>query len=501
MVGVAGRSKGCNTCKRRRIKCDERRPKCARCLKAGYKCAGYDRPLQVVLSTPHAAAEGKAKSSGKHTPGPLLHDQQEPNASLILAPFLPLPSKLKDDLQFAFVFQHLVWSSYASPWLQLSASGRLTALAHEAALAFSQSAFGRHHRLREIELSSAARYGRALKQLQTSLQKCNASETADLLVPVLILLMHSCSLYTTEESQVHVRGIHDLLRSCGPKPFQQEPLRAALSSTRATLVTLALIDKRRLFLEDARWREVPWSLAPVEKPAAEELVDMLVFLPGLTQDVEYQSRTTSDLLTTHLTERLVEIFQVLFRWRWAWNSRYPLAAWEEERQAPAVAGWKPAYPGISSRLLRFASPERASDVLLYNTILIMVLGLLRQLSSWVEVELAIKRAIANTQPVEAFARNTALNMPTAGITACTAAMEIARAFDYHLQPQRIQTPALYWLFPLGLAKRTLFADSAWRAFIDHMMETSRRTRGYGSEIMGGAGFGSYILRNCEMGLI
>ncbi|KAI1333662.1 hypothetical protein F5Y15DRAFT_338218 [Xylariaceae sp. FL0016] len=35
---------GCTTCKGRRVKCDERKPLCARCEKSGYKCRGYDDP-------------------------------------------------------------------------------------------------------------------------------------------------------------------------------------------------------------------------------------------------------------------------------------------------------------------------------------------------------------------------------------------------------------------------------------------------------------------------
>ncbi|KAI1376541.1 hypothetical protein F4677DRAFT_81224 [Hypoxylon crocopeplum] len=35
---------GCTTCKNRRVKCDERKPFCARCEKSGYVCAGYENP-------------------------------------------------------------------------------------------------------------------------------------------------------------------------------------------------------------------------------------------------------------------------------------------------------------------------------------------------------------------------------------------------------------------------------------------------------------------------
>ncbi|CAJ2507554.1 Uu.00g087400.m01.CDS01 [Anthostomella pinea] len=35
---------GCTTCKNRRVKCDERKPHCARCEKSGNQCAGYEDP-------------------------------------------------------------------------------------------------------------------------------------------------------------------------------------------------------------------------------------------------------------------------------------------------------------------------------------------------------------------------------------------------------------------------------------------------------------------------
>ncbi|KAK7205153.1 hypothetical protein BZA70DRAFT_175058 [Myxozyma melibiosi] len=40
MVGVAGGSRGCPECRRRRVKCDETHPHCNRCSRVGLKCSG-----------------------------------------------------------------------------------------------------------------------------------------------------------------------------------------------------------------------------------------------------------------------------------------------------------------------------------------------------------------------------------------------------------------------------------------------------------------------------
>lgn len=47
---------GCDTCKRRKIKCDETKPFCLRCTKGGRQCEGY-HPPQAKLFEPHSRPE------------------------------------------------------------------------------------------------------------------------------------------------------------------------------------------------------------------------------------------------------------------------------------------------------------------------------------------------------------------------------------------------------------------------------------------------------------
>ncbi|KAJ9365595.1 transcriptional regulator family: Fungal Specific TF [Paecilomyces variotii] len=43
MVGVAGKSKACNTCRKRKVACDLQRPQCSQCIKSNRVCTGYQR--------------------------------------------------------------------------------------------------------------------------------------------------------------------------------------------------------------------------------------------------------------------------------------------------------------------------------------------------------------------------------------------------------------------------------------------------------------------------
>jgi hypothetical protein len=51
MVNSGHASKGCKTCKIRRIKCDEARPVCRKCTTSKRICLGYDKPLCAAAQT------------------------------------------------------------------------------------------------------------------------------------------------------------------------------------------------------------------------------------------------------------------------------------------------------------------------------------------------------------------------------------------------------------------------------------------------------------------
>ncbi|KAI1284339.1 hypothetical protein F5Y07DRAFT_1056 [Xylaria sp. FL0933] len=56
---------GCLTCKRRKVKCDEAKPACARCVKSGHRCAGYE-PLPPPKKAGADTADGDSGSRSRH---------------------------------------------------------------------------------------------------------------------------------------------------------------------------------------------------------------------------------------------------------------------------------------------------------------------------------------------------------------------------------------------------------------------------------------------------
>ncbi|SPO04527.1 uncharacterized protein DNG_07212 [Cephalotrichum gorgonifer] len=67
MVGVAGKFKGCETCRRRRVKCDNTRPLCKKCVDNGRDCEGYQR--ERVFITAGVEQRGRCSSHPRRTTG------------------------------------------------------------------------------------------------------------------------------------------------------------------------------------------------------------------------------------------------------------------------------------------------------------------------------------------------------------------------------------------------------------------------------------------------
>ena len=235
---------------------DEGRPTCMRCEKAGYKCAGYARETIFRNQT---AITTIGQRSG--TAGLALVQRQAVGA----AQQPPLCSELsliafKGDMQYAYLFDNFVWSTYANPWLWMAACGKLGQLSVTASQALAQSAFGKHHNHSETIATGAVSYSNTVKSLVAALAEPGNRGKEALLVPVLILLMHAVRTFlstathwiqaqmltqgqsTNEDRQAgayHINGLTNLLNVCGPAKFNSPLLARAFESSRSLLVSFA----------------------------------------------------------------------------------------------------------------------------------------------------------------------------------------------------------------------------------------------------------------------
>lgn len=222
MVAVAGRSKGCHTCKKRRIKCgkipafskqpklmivcpcrlplflkltrsqDEGKPACERCSKAKYTCAGYDRPLEFRHATFDSSTKGPGASAGD-APAPTVFNVMINNPKLASPRNELSLVAFREDISLSFLMTNFVWRTYANPRIQMAAKGELGRLPLEASLALSHTNFGNSYNQQQIKVEGLVQYSHVLKALTPFLSDPRKPGVENLIVPIMMLLIHSVS--------------------------------------------------------------------------------------------------------------------------------------------------------------------------------------------------------------------------------------------------------------------------------------------------------------------
>jgi len=228
------------------------------------------------------------------------------------------------------------------------------------------------------------------------------------------------------------------------------------------------------------WLTEPWAeIGAANKSFQNQLVDILVHIPGLLQDQEQLEHAQSAELKGDLIRRVEFQIERIYQWRWRWEASNTNIAWEAEPDMLPADYVLTHFRPIRSFLV-FNSCSQATEVSLYNAVLLCLLGLLWTL-----------KPPDDLPPSPVPLPTTPLALPGDIESLTQPAIEICRAFEYQLSHVKSsRDSALFWLFPLGLASRVLEDDTSMMLWIKTMLETSQVTRGYGTG--GNAyGFGFY----------
>ncbi|RFU27315.1 hypothetical protein B7463_g9035, partial [Scytalidium lignicola] len=443
MVGVAGRSKGCNTCRQRHVKCDEVKPICQRCIKAGFECLGYSRETQWFHTIVAPFPQRQPSSTETATSSTVLTNdrrmQQQQSGRRIIPAVIParleIPQQMslvafQSDFCFAYIFSNFVWRGYGSLWLERAAEGKLGPVALDAAKALAQSTFGRSKKVADVEIQGGIHYSKSLQALAKELGNTQAllleGEACKLVVPILVLMMHASTLTDRMAATFHLQGVTKIINLCGPEAFQRQPLLNALEAARATLVVASLVTRKRVFFDTPQWRSVPWALNPMEKTPQSYLLDILASVPGILEEMNNHlqpsdNSPSSSLNTTfHSTQkapsttsgsevrvsvaedpflipttpdkslhssiimRVIHQLRALYRWRWHWEAHFGTDVDVDKDLTHQGNGTMQIKLGPTGSLrpldrLHFKHFGTAADIMLYNSVLMWLLALVWEL--------------------------------------------------------------------------------------------------------------------------
>ncbi|KAL7930793.1 hypothetical protein V8C35DRAFT_312205 [Trichoderma chlorosporum] len=333
-MGREPTSASCHTCRRRRIRCDKRKPSCAQCQKSRYECLGYERILRIqshgvgsskepglsklvkIGQSDSYPAEASIKNDNDNDSSPrdrsglhrqkLLKLRMAGDASLAtarsrnLAIHLPLPlitqpirlslDPFIDNIAFSYFFDAYSWINVHSIFLQDTPmrqhlTEQTDALGYDSLRALAYGIFGRDHQVGGLQRKAERIYGTVLQSLQAKLIAASKSELAALIKPISIMGSYAIAV-DSDLRFIHHQGLARILEHCGPEYFQDPSILPVFESCRFTMLANALVQRQGTFLEQDQWRTVPWLLVPEAKSNTNKLLDIISSLPGIIQKTD-----------------------------------------------------------------------------------------------------------------------------------------------------------------------------------------------------------------------
>ncbi|UKZ74498.1 hypothetical protein TrVFT333_002168 [Trichoderma virens FT-333] len=285
MVNVAGRSRGCATCRKRRVKCDESLPECLRCLNMGLKCPGARTDAFFVHAVPDAPLSGSPAALTavklKHEPSPQigainLHLSQLPGVQ-------PSPAGAFDqlfvshfiDCFFGAVRPALpipggtsrIWLHELPDFLASSSPSPVQSSIRAASMLSYGTAVGDV----SIKTEACRWYMRALQSLRL-LMGSSSPETS---VCAAVMLTHFETLAGTSPRAwiKHIKGAASLLEAQGPERCQKGFLHQIFSHLRLQTFVASMAENELHPFASPKWTTIPFEIHP--KLIFDKLVDIL----------------------------------------------------------------------------------------------------------------------------------------------------------------------------------------------------------------------------------
>jgi hypothetical protein len=251
----AGPSRGCTTCKKRRIKCDEHRPQCVNCAKRRVPCPGVPDPPGIRFQDEtEAVIQSFLETRGSET-------SESDGYSEVVTP------NLGEDENFASLcfFHHNymmtgrgIQSSrglfeYLSPYYQLTDSDSLVSVA---TAALTATMFSLWRGGAPDSVLSRSYNGRAILLLKDTLKTsegCNADTT---LIAIIALQFREALIAHRKGAQVdgsHQHGAYALIKHRKIKGFHNEISKRLLMEVRNTMLTEAIRTRQPFHPDPTVW--------------------------------------------------------------------------------------------------------------------------------------------------------------------------------------------------------------------------------------------------------
>ncbi|RDW58240.1 hypothetical protein BP6252_13651 [Coleophoma cylindrospora] len=325
-------------------------PACARCLKAGFKCAGYNLPLRVQE---HIIGHN----------GDLV--QVPGGVRNISRPQPPRPFSLvgfQEQIAFSFFFNSHRWAHFWRPLLQLIPEEENDSN-YKASLAVALGYMAKITKSSDLVEQAIELNTYAVKEVRAALARRSKPDSARMLMTIVGAL--GIYNYTVDQKfhYVHHYGAQMIVKFCGPTYFQKEPYLTSFRHSRKMLYCLSLSFKCKTFLSEQIWKTVPFQLS--SKTTEDKLFDILVDIPGLAEIITSLHRPPGEVV--EVAEKLQSLRSKVIRWRGEWQLLNPQCATEAVKVSSRNMIFPPCLEEFLSTGILFQTAQQAVELLHYNS--------------------------------------------------------------------------------------------------------------------------------------
>ncbi|KAJ5273136.1 hypothetical protein N7478_008261 [Penicillium angulare] len=337
MVGVPGRSKGCKTCRRRKIKCDMQEPQCGQCRKSSRQCEGFKKEIAFIHRTPQGLLRKGEERSQKPAPWetPVSSGQDQSGVTSIWVVNMPpqpnCASIYLDGMLNTFLRAYLPSSSILKPtqhankittpaasWMRVAITlpnrGSLLTVALRA-LCMTKTAreIGDQVLLRQ----GMTEHGRGLRMLQHVINDKNKAILDETQAAIRVLAtyeLHEGTIGSIAGWTSHQEAVDQIvqLRGSSYSEYESELAYALLAETRRSAMMRGLQFFKASFLGEDRWCAEPWGDKP--KDYVQQLYDIGLVLPFIFEELREIKDLRKDPRREQIQQRCQRIDSRFHAW-------------------------------------------------------------------------------------------------------------------------------------------------------------------------------------------
>ncbi|KAE9366439.1 hypothetical protein N431DRAFT_419696 [Stipitochalara longipes BDJ] len=320
MVNIGGRSRGCSTCRKRRVKCDESHPICRRCQSLNLECHG---PKGISFIYDKLAAPMKTQTR---------------TASSEEAPVLlsATPRIIGFDVYICYTQAHLMRDGLIASIItdikaaDLVPSGTAVVscqVSHQAIMSFATILFGIQHRQADITRQGYAMHSVALKQLNQVLSDTTLHSRDEVIVAVAALSISELLVPSGPDNHLtHMMGLERLVDLQDPVSFWSEKSSGFCKGVRFMILLASLKLCKPSILAKPDWKQAMRTNSSYEELQEQDLFDVLADCSVLLaeRDAMLSAWNTNSISAREqrdgIERRASSLLIHLYEWRRRWDT-------------------------------------------------------------------------------------------------------------------------------------------------------------------------------------